>query len=1168
MLTGSLNSHWTNLIPAYDPTRPATLSDRPSGGFGASSNASKSVVSKKMERTYDNKTHAELRALAKGAVLSLVPHKILYADLVREGIDPQILRELYGELGLKVELEQAQPLIEEPGQQAVSLVSDPPATSSQQFGAALPGDAVRIVDAAVIPPPPTTSDTTTNPNVASDLAPQPAILDVRKQQAAPSPSLERKDRIAQLLAAKAGRPTPSPTATATTVREETLAPSTTTASANTNEAVMIPSSLQTPSINQPEHIAPPPTARMNKSEARTELVKQKMEQLKREAQARDEANRLQLPRARAGTLNRSNVVEGSNQTPQSGAVTPVIAGKISLSQPALTSPIPGLFMSSLESAGPYASASQSSPFQAMSSSTVPAKHPLEPHATAVISQGPSKKPKMEESLQPAPHAEDQEDNLDYQSEGEVIEESEADAMAIDQDTGTELQQDYQLSETPADATSYPDRPAADHQASTAALQTPSPNVPVSDHLYRAKKSEIETMRRKIAEMEQRNKLKRTRDQLESPGSSKPTTPPLARDDHQLSSSPTNHHAHLNGSRQALGARTASKLTRAQLQERAALLKADLLKQRVQRQQVLQKGLPDLNAEVRHTETRLDDSRRELAQVRVQLQNLHSELDRLVAQEKELDDEVARFEQHLKEGRAGQKQYSNELQQIKLEKLAEEEAALPQQELETSLQARPPTSAVPQALPGLDSGSLVDQGLPNEDGQPSDDVPADSSSAAPTYAVDEEGDTEMQVEDDNESLLVGQIEDSIPENTELAPTPAATVEHEQEMQRDGIEQPPTLSHVEDPAVEEAQSTDSQLQAALDGQLGAGKMEISPEPEEYQESHESLPAPIDTAQESTEEALDVNDDSDGSASMSGSDDEEDEYEPAEADTIVPMQQSDDEEEYDPEAAPVDSGTPTTAAGDGFENYQRPPVHIDVTKNVAIPPEGKVSVNDISTSASEDAPAEAESNIALVSEVPVNTQDDLESRAQLTEADSITRPAPGQSREAEAVFLLDGRSAPTVHYVPYKTPLSSFKSYRFHSDFNDNVKSGYRSLTYSNNIDSTRPLCPTELSGQVCAEPTCEGQHFSQLGLPDEKILVQMSSASDIKDKGAKDEFHAGLKAVIAELRANDVKDFEKVADALSKYRRDFFAWGEEREGREVEQKGQEYVTADEGEITEAS
>ena len=49
--------------------------------------------------------------------------------------------------------------------------------------------------------------------------------------------------------------------------------------------------------------------------------------------------------------------------------------------------------------------------------------------------------------------------------------------------------------------------------------------------------------------------------------------------------------------------------------------------------------------------------------------------------------------------------------------------------------------------------------------------------------------------------------------------------------------------------------------------------------------------------------------------------------------------------------------------------------------------------------------------------------------------------------------------------------------------------------------------------------------------------MSSANDFKDKTQRDAFLLGLKKVIAELRGQGVKEFSEVANALSKYRREW-------------------------------
>ncbi|ETI23362.1 hypothetical protein G647_05163 [Cladophialophora carrionii CBS 160.54] len=1126
----------------YDPTRPATIQDRSSGSFGPTSNASKGHGPKKVERVYDNKSHTELRQLAKGAVLSLVPHKILYADLVKEGVNPQILRELYGELGLKIEPEQSK--------EDVSMADADGSPPAQQAKVDMHEYAVTQTGAQTGIPPASTALAASA--VASEPPPPPAGMDAKRQQTAPNPSLERKDRIAQLLAAKAGRSTSPQVAQPIVTREESSLPLPVTVSTNASEVAATLATSQVAPATQPETPATLAVTGVIKPKAPIGLVKQKMEQLKREAQARNEANLAQPSSAQESTPDRDGSVDVTESTLQLGAFTPLVASKVSSSnQPSVTSLIPGLFMSSSEAPGIAESTSQPLPFQS-SSSLIPAKRSSDPNTASSAFQPPNKKPNMQQDLPHTSSIPPADNDLDYDSEGEVVEDTENDMMALDHEPDQTARREDQPQESSL-ATSPPSsRSAGVDQVAAASLQPASNNGPGSDQLYRAKQSEIEAMRRKIAEME-RNKLKRTRSQLESPSSSKPATPPVGGEEHQPSSSPIAQPLELSGSqRQTFGNRTASKLTREQLQERAAALKAEVLRQRSQRQQVLQEGLPDLNAEVKKTESRLENSRKELSRIRGQIQNLQAELDRLVVQEKELNEEVGRFEQQLKEGQEGQKQYSDELQQIKLEKLAEEQALPAQQEPVMNPAAQPATRTDSQPLPGLSNGDVASQGSTHQDDQ--DLLAVQLDSAAATLAED---DAQMRMEDNGDNLTPDLITSSA-----LGPT----IEHGQGMRTDDVPEPPAPDRFEITPPEEPDSTDAQLQAALDDQLGAGEMEISPEPEYYEESHETLPK-TSMGQELTEETMDMDNDSNGSASMSGSDDEEeeeyepagvgssasmheDEYEPADVDTSVPMQQSDDEGEYDPETAPIESGTPTTGVPEETDGFHNPTAVVDVAAAAPTPAVSEAPVNDSSATAlnAVGSPTEGRApidDVSVVSEVPINTRDDLESDAQLTEVDAIVKPAPRPSEAAEAVALLSGTTTPTVHYVPYKTPFSSFKSYRFHSDFNETVKSGYRSLTYSNNIDHSRPLCPTELSGQTCNDQNCEEQHFSQLGLPDEKILVQMSSASDIKDKATKDEFHTGLKQVIADLRAHEVKDFEKVAEALSKYRRDFSAAREEKD-----------------------
>ncbi|KAI4157243.1 MAG: hypothetical protein L6R39_000703 [Caloplaca ligustica] len=68
---------------------------------------------------------------------------------------------------------------------------------------------------------------------------------------------------------------------------------------------------------------------------------------------------------------------------------------------------------------------------------------------------------------------------------------------------------------------------------------------------------------------------------------------------------------------------------------------------------------------------------------------------------------------------------------------------------------------------------------------------------------------------------------------------------------------------------------------------------------------------------------------------------------------------------------------------------------------------------------------------------------------------------------------------HFSPYESPLKRFHAYRYHPDFVSRVGGGYRSLTYSHKIDATKPICPYEVGGR-CNDASCENQHFKSMNL----------------------------------------------------------------------------------------
>ncbi|KAJ4346184.1 hypothetical protein N0V85_009772 [Neurospora sp. IMI 360204] len=74
----------------------------------------------------------------------------------------------------------------------------------------------------------------------------------------------------------------------------------------------------------------------------------------------------------------------------------------------------------------------------------------------------------------------------------------------------------------------------------------------------------------------------------------------------------------------------------------------------------------------------------------------------------------------------------------------------------------------------------------------------------------------------------------------------------------------------------------------------------------------------------------------------------------------------------------------------------------------------------------------------------------------------------------------TAKTGSFRPYESPLRYFHAYRFHPSYRDTVSGGLRSLTYSNRINPSIPLCPSEIAGEQCDE-TCEFQHIKSIVAP---------------------------------------------------------------------------------------
>ncbi|KAJ5562697.1 hypothetical protein N7535_002858 [Penicillium sp. DV-2018c] len=185
-------------------------------------------------------------------------------------------------------------------------------------------------------------------------------------------------------------------------------------------------------------------------------------------------------------------------------------------------------------------------------------------------------------------------------------------------------------------------------------------------------------------------------------------------------------------------------------------------------------------------------------------------------------------------------------------------------------------------------------------------------------------------------------------------------------------------------------------------------------------------------------------------------------------------------------------------------------------------------------------------LVENAADSTQPEVRADEELTNAPQVLETLPHQPQSASQVGAPGAKATSAISkpaFTPYISPLRTFKAYRYHPRFAEEVPNGYRSLTYSHNIDSMKYLCPYDLNGGVCNDKTCEFQHLRDITLSDpltstdDKILVQMGSVREGQTEEEKETYLAGLKDIINDLRRDKVKDFNTVASEIAAYRRRF-------------------------------
>lgn len=475
------------------------------------------------------------------------------------------------------------------------------------------------------------------------------------------------------------------------------------------------------------------------------------------------------------------------------------------------------------------------------------------------------------------------------------------------------------------------------------------------------------------------------------------------------------------------ASTMTKLTPAQMAEKAEMLKAKFLKQRA-RQKALQDGLPDLEAEVSRTEVVLAEQRAQLDQTRQRIASLEADLAKAQQDENDQLSQIRRSEQQLQEGLSGRKKYTEELQT-----LTNEQSSTGRGVIDTQSTASPVASG---------------------------GVSADTATITP--AIDRQ--PEAVQEKDPQLAEEGFSDES-----------AGTAE------TDG-----SGAIGATPAAERASHQTSNVASDADDGFGANANGLLPD--EHVEDIINKPDGSELEQRSSNSLSADADNSDGSASMSDSaseaeDDqqEEGEYEPPEDDPTQPMDIDEGSSDgYEPTDTPMDlSGAQDDLEeGEEVEPEAGEPItsHVDTTTAPA---------NDLSTT---NAQSDVERGLdlieqqdALADSEPTRANDIGANQGRSRNSAPATPSGRWNRGRPNIRPLANARESKSNSFSAYQSPLTSFPAYRHNTLFDESAKDGYRSLTYSNKIDPKVPLCPTELAGEICQDPQCEEQHFRHLGLP---------------------------------------------------------------------------------------
>ncbi|KAL1632667.1 hypothetical protein SLS56_003364 [Neofusicoccum ribis] len=1077
-----------------------------------------------------------------------------YADLQKCGFDPKLVKEVWTSLGFSLD----QPPLE---QDSVS------SAKSSKVEPSAPATREHLPASASAPSP-----TTATPDPLPPTKPQPTIgmamtNKVNAGATASSPT-DRAAYIARLMAAKNSKAAQKATLAALDSSTPSSAPV---------SAAPSPVQAQTngePSVSRdevPQQKATPPTdpavLAAQKKEAQNELLRRKIEALKiPKKKAEDEARAKAQAVAASLSASRTPSSSGASTAAPSKSEIPVRPAQKEIATAVSTpskdpqvphmpvqSPggIPGLFMTA-----PF---SQVAPQPSQPSTAVPPNRGRKRPVAADFED-------LQQSQTPTsfkrPFGQSHNDHEQMIIE---VSDDETAGSIMDIDEADEPQPSVQQSSQPLPRvgaarnlpplTNFPTRPNFSRQGSAQstppAAQTPISAAKIED--LRRKEEEIAALKKKLAEKERQRLAKSQSSRAQTPAT--PTHQPSQTP--QQVSSPSAHppvHKEVSRVQQPTNADSASRSgTPAATTLISAPQSPAESEWRRRKRAEIQSGISAYDADMKSNLSRLEQLRREMEQIEAENRRRQQEKETLINELEGLGIDT--------EGMPHE-----ELQ-------AKRDEIMQQQEAKAAAAAEESTKAagsMPLVEPLAELPSALDERKPQKISK-SGKAPSESSGEQMSMSegeIEDESDTteaEMDMSDSDaekdEPVPIQTAASTM--GTTAAPKPierpqATLVEKPQSKPvypADGSEQEDTEDfYSPDPPAEvskvapETDMTSAKISPTESAQqtLDAGESEAAEDEDDYAPP-EPLEGQLLTAETVPSDA--------GQADLHAFGNTLATQKPAGAElgsaVDIPMELSaSSAESSQPGSANLDAAEPdardasSEAMDEGEDDYDPSDMLPEPSPSApagdhstphSISSEGMTGLSAPQSVAGGEAAREARpSFIHSASGVPSQTPqmsivaDELapELQGQNSEGDKSSHSAPEPIDPKRQAF-----------YTAYESPLQRFKAYRYHPQYSHSVSGGYRSLTYSHEIDPMKPVCPFETAGGICNDSACDGQHFRAMSISEDKILVQLGIVNPGRTPEEQEQWRVGLKQVLKGLREDNVRDAESVAAAITKYRREF-------------------------------